>query len=1071
MDTIIGDRETLVVRLAEAQKREEHLKQVLLAIRNVNQLIVREKDKKNLIDKACENLTETLGYYNAWIAIMDHAGEKATMTASSGFNGGFKPMRKLLENGQYTKCMKQALDRNALIVTANPPEDCPDCPLAHQYEGRSGMTRRLEYEGNFYGIFCVSAPSEFVHNAEEQTLFEEVAGDISFALYKLEMEESKEAAEKETKNILESISDAFFALDNDLTVTYFNPAAERELGKKSEEVVGRNLFDVFPVARGSIFEKKYTEAIRTKRFLSFETYFDVPPYQNWFEVRVYPREKGISVYFLITTERKKNEWALKKNQELLKETQSIAHIGSWELDIAANRLSWSDEVYRILGIERDEFDGSYEQFLNFVHPDDRASVDSAYSKSIRENADGYEIEHRIIRPQSGEIRLVHEKCRNQKDADGTIIRSVGMVHDITEKRESEKALRSSEEKFRALVESSPMSILLMRNGKIVYANPAGADLLGYNRKEDLVGMNALETIDSRYHNVLRERIKSIQNGNDNSPIEVLLKRPDGESRWVISTSVSVEINGEPTAIIVGQDITDRKKTEEALRQSERQKNLILNSTAEMVAYYDLNLKVIWANRASAESAGKTREDLVGSHCYEIWHRRTSPCVGCPILKAHETGKPQEAEIKSPDGRYWHLRGYPVKDSKGNVTALVEFGQDISGRKQAEREKENLEEQYRQAQKMEAIGQLTGGVAHDFNNLLQIITGCTEMAIETLHEDAHPAIQPLKEVFKAGERATSLVQQLMLFSRRQIMRPEPLDIIKVVTDLLKMMRRVIGEHIQLKWEPGSKVLTIFADRGMIEQALMNLCVNARDAMPGGGTLTIKTEETFIEKEYLKDPLSIKPGRYVLLSVSDTGVGMDKKTIDHIFEPFFTTKEKGKGTGLGLATVYGIVKQHDGMIESFSEPGQGSTFMLYWPASEKRKKIADNSEEEAVSGGTETILVAEDDKIVRNLAQTILEREGYTVLTARNGVEALEIFKKDPEKIDLAVLDVIMPQLGGHEAFVEMQKKRQELKALFASGYSENAIHTDFVLKEGLTLIQKPYSRKNLLRTIRKVLDEL
>ncbi len=395
--------------------------------------------------------------------------------------------------------------------------------------------------------------------------------------------------------------------------------------------------------------------------------------------------------------------------------------------------------------------------------------------------------------------------------------------------------------------------------------------------------------------------------------------------------------------------------------------------------------------------------------------------------------------------------------------------EVAERERSEAERTKLEEQYRQAQKLEAIGQLTGGVAHDFNNLLQVITGYTEVATSVAHDQL--VCDALSEIGKAGDRAARLVSQLLLFSRRQIMRPECLDINDVVANLLKMLGRVIGEHIQLEWRPGQRIGITHADRGMVEQTLMNLCVNARDAMPEGGTLTIATRDvTYADDLPGMDERWAKDGRYVLLTVQDTGCGMDEAILEHIFEPFFTTKEAGSGTGLGLATVYGIVKQHAGMIHVASARGQGTTFSLYWPVNESAVAVPEfDRPETRARGGSERILLVEDDEAVRDLARTVLDRAGYTILTACNGAEAVALVERDGKNIDLAILDVVMPQMGGREAYEYMRKLRPGLRVLFASGYSAGGIHTNFVLDSSFNLIQKPFSPASLLHTVRATLD--
>jgi two-component system, cell cycle sensor histidine kinase and response regulator CckA len=405
---------------------------------------------------------------------------------------------------------------------------------------------------------------------------------------------------------------------------------------------------------------------------------------------------------------------------------------------------------------------------------------------------------------------------------------------------------------------------------------------------------------------------------------------------------------------------------------------------------------------------------------------------------------------------------------GDLAFALSSMDDRAARLRAEEDREDIQRQLLQAQKMEAVGQLAGGIAHDFNNILQALMGYTQMLLDEAAERGEPH-EELKEIFKGTERAAALTRQLLAFSRRQVMRPEVLDLNAVIENILKMLRRVIGEHIRLEWIPGIRLGSVHADAGMLEQVLMNLCVNARDAMDAGGTLTIETMNVLIDSEYCESHAWATPGRFILLSVTDTGCGMDAGTLERMFEPFYTTKTEGKGTGLGLATVYGIIKQHEGNIIAYSEPGKGTTFKVYLPVCESQADVVGTLVEGVAGGGTETILLAEDDPNVRKLAKRILERAGYTVICAVDGPEAVMLFKEHADTIDLLLLDVVMPGLGGQEVLDRIRALRPDIPALFSSGYSENGIHTGFVLKAGLRLIQKPYRPSVLLRALREILD--
>lgn len=395
-------------------------------------------------------------------------------------------------------------------------------------------------------------------------------------------------------------------------------------------------------------------------------------------------------------------------------------------------------------------------------------------------------------------------------------------------------------------------------------------------------------------------------------------------------------------------------------------------------------------------------------------------------------------------------------------------EEIEERERGEEERRALEEQLRQTQRMEAVGQLAGGVAHDFNNLLQVILGYGEMAQGHLEADS-PVRRDLGHMLEASERARALVRQLLAFSRRQVLEIEDLDLNRIVSDHMKMIKRVIGEHIAIDFTSGHDVEVVRADRGQIEQILMNVSVNARDAMGDGGTLTIETSHTELDEAFCETNGWATPGRYALLTISDTGCGMDEETKAQIFEPFFSTKEQGKGTGLGLSTVFGIVRQHGGMINVYSEAGVGTTFRIYLPTSQGQAPALEDACTPVPQGGTETILLADDDDLVRHVAQSMLTEAGYTVFVAEDGEEAIRIFDSHNDQTQLALLDVVMPKLGGKAVAEHMHATRPDLPVLFCSGYSRDAIHTNFVLDSGMHLIQKPYRRDELLSKIREMVE--
>ena len=473
------------------------------------------------------------------------------------------------------------------------------------------------------------------------------------------------------------------------------------------------------------------------------------------------------------------------------------------------------------------------------------------------------------------------------------------------------------------------------------------------------------------------------------------------------------------------------------------------------------------NPAAERIFGWMADEAIGKHGQELivpeeaWPHVEH--VWAKLLTGDEASYSLNANVRK-DGKVITCEWFnaSLRDASGNVTGVLSMVHDVT-------EKTELERQLQTAQRMEAVGTLAGGIAHDFNNALTGIFGFGEMLRMRMAGDAK-GLHDLDEIQRCAERAATLTRQLLTFARRQVIEPVNLNLNSLVADLMKLIGKVVGEQIEVNTTLGKNVPTIHADRGQVEQVVMNLCLNARDAMPKDGRLLIETEDVHLEEEHVRQNPYLRTGRYALLTVSDTGIGMDEKTRKRVFEPFFTTKGPDKGTGLGLAMVYGIVKQHGGFIHLYSEPEKGTTFKVYFPATEAQPDaIPESTKEARIRGGTETILLAEDEEALRSLVERTLKELGYTVLVARNGEEAVEIFSQN-KGIDLAVLDVVMPRKGGKEAFEVMYKENPRLKVIFMSGYSADAIHESFVLIAGLPFLQKPFGPTILARKVREVLDK-
>jgi PAS domain S-box-containing protein len=521
------------------------------------------------------------------------------------------------------------------------------------------------------------------------------------------------------------------------------------------------------------------------------------------------------------------------------------------------------------------------------------------------------------------------------------------------------------------------------------------------------------------------------------------------------------------ATIMG-DITDRKQAEEQLRQLKEFNEGIVQSTAEGIAVEDAEGYFTFVNPAAATVLGYTPEELVGRHWTDVIPPDQQPTVrAADERRMRGQADRYELELVRKDGTRFPVlvSGSPRFDTEeGRFAGTLAVFTDLS-------ELKRLEEQFLQAQKMEAVGRLAGGVAHDFNNLLTVIHLSSRLLERQLRPE-DPLGGHVQRIQDAGRRAANLTKQLLAFSRREIVEPKVLDLNDLIGELSKMLRRLLGEDVELLTALGEDLWPVYADPTQVEQVIVNLAVNARDAMPTGGTLTLETGNVVLDAAYAAHHLEVEPGEYVMLAVSDTGVGMNDEVKAHLFEPFFTTKEKGKGTGLGLSTVFGIVKQNGGHVWVYSEPGQGTSFKIYLPRVGKATQAASDRPTSGATSplrGSETLLLVEDETEVRELVKNILTAQGYQVLVAQDGVEALQVAGEYKEPIHLLLTDVVMPRMSGRELADQLRARHPQVRVLYMSGYTDNAIVHHGVLEAGIAFLPKPLTEDRLLREVRAVLD--
>jgi PAS domain S-box-containing protein len=640
----------------------------------------------------------------------------------------------------------------------------------------------------------------------------------------------------------------------------------------------------------------------------------------------------------------------------------------------------------------------------------------------------------------------------------------GIIRDISERMKTEAQLLQSEERYASMIRSSPDAITLrsLPLRRYLEINDGFTRLTGYTA-EEVIGKTPADLglwVDYQPHS---RTYQKLQKAGQVEKEEFRFRTKTGEIRYGQVSAVRVTVNGQPCMLSVTHDITESKHAEEALRQSESHFRSLVHDAPYGIYRVTAEGRLLQVNPALVKMLGyESEEELLQRNVGKDIYR--DPQVREALFREHWRKKDfreVEAEWRTKDGRIITVKitGHPVIEKDDSIAYFEVFAEDVT-------ERRTLERQLVQSQKMEAIGRLAGGIAHDFNNLLGVILGHSDILEQ--HATGNERLRKSVEATRnAAERAAALTKQLLGFSRKQVVEPRVMDLNTSVLEIEKMLHRVIGEDIELVIRLASDLGYVKADPGQLSQILMNLTINSRDAMPGGGKLVIETANLELDETYGRQHLGAKPGRFIMLVVSDTGTGMDSETLSHIFEPFFTTKEIGKGTGLGLSMVYGIVKQNNGYIMAYSEPGHGTTFKIYFPRSEESLPV--QLKEKKIAGGTEAILVVEDEAALRELTCALLEDSGYTVIEATGVEDAIQTAKDLQRRIDLLLTDVVMPRLDGRELANQMGALRPGLKVLYMSGYTDDVIVHRGVLAQGMLLVQKPFTKSTLLQKVREALD--
>jgi PAS domain S-box-containing protein len=882
-----------------------------------------------------------------------------------------------------------------------------------------------------------------VYASDDQVLA--IEGFITDITERMSAEQAVRRSEERYRTLTETTPDIIIMHEPGGLISYINQAGCDYIGLSREEIYKCKTDDFIPIEyQDEIMERKARRTGGNTGTFQYEMELMNKRGERLpVDVRSTPIvQKGEVIGILVVardiTERKLAEEALRRSQNLLSRSQAIAQVGSWELDLRTNELIWSDEVYRLFGLAPAKFGATYEAFMDCLHPDDRETVDQAFTQSLVEGGDPYEIEHRIVRKDSGETRVVLEKCDHIKDEHGEVVSSIGMVQDITERKIAQQALEDSERRFREVVAKATDGIVINDSqGIIIEWNNRQTEITGLTR-EAVIGKHIWEIqeemafegegppeMEENREEVIRNIIGSPDSEFFGTTIERRIKHTEGTVRIVETALYPIRSEDQAMIVSVVHDITERKHSEEErerltrhIRDQASVLEQILATVPAGVVLVDGKGIIRQANPVAEKDLGTLANAKVGDRLSRLGSRPLYEVLNPPpegLWHEIEAGEQVFEVIARPmqegsEEGYW-------------VLVINDVTRDREIRKQLQ-----------QQGQLAAVGQLAAGIAHDFNNIIAIIGLYAELGLNTPNLDRKVA-ERFEMIEQQTDRAARLTQQIMDFSRSSALKRYPIDLSEFFDEFGKLIEQTIPSNIRIELNNQIDSCTVNADPARLQQALLNLVLNARDAMRTvtHGTLTME-----LSAIQLTEPIScivcglISSGDWIRIQVGDNGSGIEPDILTHIFEPFFTTKDVGKGTGLGLAQVFGIVKQHDGHIDVESEVGSGTKFMVYLPRTSIDPVVLESQESGRIFGRGEKLLVVEDSPVLRRALRETLELLNYMVLEAENGAHALQILDSDPH-IALVLSDLVMPEMGGQRMFMEMQQRQIATPVIMLSGH--------------------------------------
>jgi PAS domain S-box-containing protein len=855
-------------------------------------------------------------------------------------------------------------------------------------------------------------------------------------------------------------------------IVYINNTGVELLGAgSSNDIVGRPVLDFVHPDNRNLFIKRM-QTLEDKGIvaaLDEERFIGLDGRKLTVEVAGVPVDylgrQAIKVFFHDITDLKLKEKALRESAERFRTLTERTSDWIWEVDRNGVYTYASPKVKDLLGYESDEVIGKTP--FEFILSDEAQRVTRIFQDIVRSKEPFQGLENTNIHREGRHVTLETSGVPIL-DTDGNLLGYRGVDRDITKRKQAEEALRESERRYRLLIENNPtVAWVTSQDGRTVFISSNVEKVYGYTPDEVLAIGDELwfDRIHPDDRDRVQEAFRSLFDRKVQFNVEYRIQRKDGQWIWLHDRANIVEEKaGGHFAYGVFSDITDRKRAEEALRESEERLSRFMNSASDSFYLLDSNLNFLEINKKGLEIIGKKRDELIGKNITEIVPDIKKSGRYEKHLEVIRTGKTFEIDdfISHPIFGELHfiLKSFKVGEGLGVIAT------DITERKKAEEEKEKLQTQLQQAQKMEAIGTLAGGIAHDFNNLLMGIQGRASLMSVDL-DASHPYSEHINAIEKYIRSATDLTKQLLGFARGGKYEVKTTDMNELVIDSATMFGRTKRE-IQIHTRLYSPSPVVEADRRQIEQVLINMYVNAWQAMPDGGELYLETRIVTLDDEYCK-PYQAEPGHYVKVSVTDTGIGMAEAIRQRVFDPFFTTQERGRGTGLGLASAYGIIKNHHGMITVYSESGHGTTFNIYLPVS-KKEVYQELPVEGRLIKGSETILLVDDEEMIIDVGQAMLERLGYRVFAAQSGQRAVDVVTKLGNEIDLVIIDMIMPGMDGGKTFDRIREIQPEIPVMLSSGYAINGQANEIMRRGCNGFIQKPFNISEFSKQVRRILDE-